>query len=60
MPFDLSSAAGVPDGKSAPAQAIQALDVVYWSKPMRSVWAYSKRATGTLEQVSPSASAPPA
>ena len=58
VPFDLSSAAVYRDGKSAPAQAIQALDVVYWSKPMRSVWAYSRRATGTLEQVSPSASAP--
>ena len=38
--------------------SIQVQDVLYWSKSMRTVWAYSDKATGTLEALSPSASAP--
>lgn len=58
VPFGLSSATVYRDGKSATLQSIQALDVIYWSKPMRSLWAYTRRVVGTLEKVNPSASNP--
>ena len=58
LPFSLSSVTVYRDGKLASSQAIQPLDVVYWSDSMNQLWAYSKKVTGTLERVSPSASRP--
>ena len=37
---------------------MQEQDVIYWSKSMHSIWAYSRKVTGTFEQISPSASNP--
>ena len=58
LPFALSSIAVYRDGKPASSQAVQPLDVVYWSDSMHQLWAYSKKVTGTLERISPSASRP--
>ncbi len=58
VPFSLSGATVYRGGSRSTLSAIQNQDVVYWSKSMRTVWAYSRKVTGTYEKAAPSASAP--
>ncbi|MEG1747337.1 MAG: S-layer homology domain-containing protein [Oscillospiraceae bacterium] len=58
LPFDGGKAAVHRNGTVATFSAIQPNDVVYWSKPMNTLWAYSGSITGTLQKLSPSAAAP--
>ena len=58
IPFDLTGATVYRNGALSSPQAIQELDVVYYSDSMRTVWAYNKLVTGTYESASPSPSAP--
>lgn len=58
MPFSTASAKVYRNGSSSDLGSIQDQDVVYWSESMRTIWAYSDKVTGTLEALSPSASAP--
>lgn len=58
IPFDLANATVYRDGKASSLAALQSLDVVYWSKPMNTLWAYTKQVTGTLEAVAPNTSSP--
>ena len=58
LPFPASTATVYRNGAAAAVSSVQTQDVLYWSKSMRTVWAYSDKATGTLEAISPSASAP--
>ena len=53
LPFALSSAHVYRDGQLTTADAVQNWDVVYWSEPMNTLWAYSKQVTGTVEQITP-------
>lgn len=46
------------NGSAVASSAIQTNDVLYYSKAMRTVWAWSNKVTGTITAVSPSASAP--
>lgn len=46
------------NGKSAAPSAIAAYDIVYWSKSMNTVWAYSEKVTGTITAVAPTPSSP--
>ncbi|NLF35148.1 MAG: S-layer homology domain-containing protein [Clostridiales bacterium] len=56
--FSLSNAAVYRGGRLSSPAAVQAGDLVYWSKSMRTVWAYTNRVTGTYESAAPSAAAP--
>ena len=58
IPFELSSVKVYRNGSAATLGAIQEQDVVYWSKSMRTLWAYSRKVTGTYEQAAPSAANP--
>lgn len=58
LPFSTASAKVYRNGSSSDLGSIQDQDVVYWSESMRTIWAYSNKVTGTLEALSPSASAP--
>jgi len=58
VPFSLTNATVYRAGKLTTLSELQAQDVVYWSKSMRTIWAYSNKATGTLQAISPSASSP--
>ena len=58
LPFDPETAVVYRDGRLSAFSAIQSLDVVYWSEHVGALWVYSGRATGTLESVSPTVSAP--
>ncbi|MEG0441366.1 MAG: S-layer homology domain-containing protein, partial [Oscillospiraceae bacterium] len=58
LSFDGSRATVYRDGAAAAFSAIGTNDVVYWSKPMNTLWAYSGSVTGTLQKLSPSAAAP--
>lgn len=58
LPFSTASAKVYRNGSSSDLGSIQDQDVVYWSESMRTIWAYSDKVTGTLEALSPSASAP--
>ncbi len=52
--FDPSSARTVyRDGKQADYSDLLDNDVVYYSKSMRTLWAYSKKATGTVTAITP-------
>lgn len=56
--FDVSTATVYRAGKLSSLQALQPNDVLYWSKSMRTLWAYSNKVTGLYQAVSPSASSP--
>lgn len=45
-------------GKLSSPAAVQPEDVIYWSRSMRTVWAYSDKVTGLYQAASPSVSAP--
>ena len=60
VPFDVSGARVYRSGSLSALSAIRDQDVVYWSKSMRTVWAYTNQVTGTYQAASPSASAPTA
>lgn len=60
IPFDLSNATVYRAGSPSTLTAIQDQDVVYWSKSMRTIWAYTGKVTGIYENVSPSSSSPAA
>lgn len=59
--FDVNTAAAVYRGGSLSSlNALQNHDVVYYSKSMRTLWAYSNKVTGLYQAVSPNASSPSA
>ena len=60
LTHDLSHTHIYRDGREAAARDLKPLDVVYWSQSLRTLWAYTRQAAGTLEQIAPSASHPTA
>ncbi len=58
--FDLATAKVYRGGVKTTLSAIQSGDVLYWSKPMRTVWAFTDKVTGTYQSASPSVSNPTA
>lgn len=58
--FDVSGAAVYRGGNPSSLSALQPNDVIYWSKSMRTLWAYGNKVTGLYQAVSPSASSPTA
>ena len=58
VPFDMTGATVYRNGSPSSLEAIQDLDVVYYSDSMRTLWAYNRQVTGTYEAASPSPSAP--
>ncbi len=54
IPFDVSTATYYRDDYISSVGAIQAQDVLYYSKDLNTVWAYSEKITGVLKKVSPS------
>ena len=58
LPFDVTTATVYRSGQAASPASIQNGDVVYWSKSMRTVWAYTNRVSGTYESASPNAANP--
>lgn len=53
VPFDAASAKVYRSGVESSFGAIAANDVVYFSKPMRTLWVYTNRATGTIQAITP-------
>lgn len=51
---NLSTATVYRDGAPSSYSAISAMDVVYWSDSMNSLWVYSQKVTGTLQSALPS------
>lgn len=61
LTFDPATARTVyRGGKPAQLSEIRTHDVVYWSRSMRALWAYTNKVSGTVNAVSPSAAAPTA
>ena len=58
VPFDVSGATVYRAGERTNLSAIQTNDVVYWSSPMRTLWVYRDKVTGTIQDLAPSASSP--
>ena len=46
------------NGASAPAQAVQDYDVLYWNASTGTVWAYSQRASGMIQAIEPAGANP--
>lgn len=46
------------NGSAATLSNIQDYDVVYWNAAMNTVWAYAKKATGTIQALEPSGAEP--
>ena len=46
------------NGAPVDASAVQRYDVLYWNASMGTVWAYSKKATGTIQAIEPSGASP--
>lgn len=58
--FDVNTAKVYRAGKASSLAALQSGDVIYYSKSMRTLWAYTGKVTGLYQAVSPSASSPSA
>ncbi len=58
IPFSLGTATIYRGGSLSFVSFIRSGDVLYWSKSMRTVWAYTGKVTGTYQSASPSSSAP--
>ena len=58
--FDVGTATVYRGGKLSSLTALQPNDVIYWSKSMRTLWAYSNKVTGLYQAVSPTPSNPSA
>lgn len=58
--FDLATATVYRGGQETSLAAIQDKDVLYWSKPLRTLWAYSSKVSGQIQDLTPSAAAPTA
>ncbi|MCI8650990.1 MAG: S-layer homology domain-containing protein [Oscillospiraceae bacterium] len=58
--FDVNTATVYRGGNPSSLGALQANDVIYWSKSMRTLWAYSNKVTGLYQAASPNASSPSA
>lgn len=58
--FDLATATVYRGGQETSLAAIQDKDVLYWSEPLRTVWAYSSKVSGQIQALTPSAAAPTA
>ena len=58
--FDLTTATVYRGGQETSLAAIQEKDVLYWSVPLRTLWAYSSKVSGQIQALSPSATSPTA
>lgn len=48
----------IRDGAKASADGINTYDIIYYSKPLKAVWAYSRKVTGIYEAASPNKDTP--
>lgn len=58
IPFSLDHVTVYRAGEEASLAELQALDLIYYSKSMRTLWAYTDRVTGSVQSVQPSAASP--
>ena len=59
-PFSLSGATVTRDGSPSSASQIQEDDVIYWCQSMRTLWVYSDKVVGTIQDITPNTAAPTA
>lgn len=60
VPFSLSGVTVTRDGDPSSLSHIQENDVVYWCQPMRTLWVYSDKVVGTIQDITPNTAAPTA
>lgn len=60
IPFSLSGATVTRDGSPSSAIQIQENDVIYWCQSMRTLWVYSDKVVGTIQDITPNTAAPTA
>jgi len=58
--FNVDTAKVYRGGRASSLSALQTGDVIYWSRSMRTLWAYTGKVTGVYQGASPSASSPAA
>lgn len=58
IPFKTENATIYRNGKTSKESAISLYDVLYYSKSLKTIWAYSTKVTGSYEAVSPNQLAP--
>lgn len=60
LPFDPAAAKVYRNGGESALAALKELDVVYYSKAMHTLWAWSDKVTGAIQSVAPSPASPSA
>lgn len=60
IPFSLSGATVTRDGSPSSTSQIQENDVIYWCQSMRTLWVYSDKVVGTIQDITPNTAAPTA
>ena len=60
LPFSPDTAKVYRDGKLSTAQAVLPGDLIYYNKSMRTLWVYTGRVTGVVQELTPSAANPTA
>jgi hypothetical protein len=58
LSFPLSEATIYKNGSKVTSTSIQSYDVIYYSKELKSLWIYDKKAYGILNSISPTVSTP--
>lgn len=58
IPFSTTNAIFYRNGKSSKASALKKYDVLYYSKPLKTIWAYNNKVTGNYEEAIPSRLSP--
>ncbi len=58
VPFSTTSATVYLNEKKSDASALSTYDVLYYSKALKTIWAYNEKVTGTIESISPNRTSP--
>lgn len=58
IPFPISGAKVNRNGSASSPGQIQPNDVLYWSAPMKTLWVYSDKITGSIQAIEPTTSSP--
>ena len=58
IPFTAATATYYLDGEKSDYTSINEYDVLYYSKNLKTIWAYDNRITGTVETISPNTISP--
>ena len=60
IPFSLDGVTVTRNGDPSSLSQVQENDVIYWCQPMHTLWVYSDKVVGTIQEITPNTAAPTA